>query len=94
MKEIQTEIQYDSPYLPILLRQAREAKGWSQESVAHGLCAVFYLSKIENGRIVPAPDLAYALVRRLDLMLVVYELLLVRNRRVIEPIFLSGSNGK
>lgn len=69
MKEIQTEIQYDSPYLPILLRQAREAKGWSQESVAHGLCAVFYLSKIENGRIVPAPDLAHALVRRLDLML-------------------------
>ena len=45
MKEIQTEIQYDSPYLPILLRQAREAKGWSQESVAHGLCAVSYLSK-------------------------------------------------
>lgn len=57
----------DSAYLPVLLRQARERLGWSQESVAKGLCAVSYLSKIENGKIIPTPDLAQELIRRLGL---------------------------
>ncbi|WP_289197598.1 helix-turn-helix transcriptional regulator [uncultured Dubosiella sp.] len=62
-------MKYDSLYLPVLLRQARLARDWSQESVANGICAVSYLSKIENGKIVPAPDIVEALAKRLGLTL-------------------------
>ena len=39
-----------------LIRRARLEKNWSQEGLCHGLCAVSYLSKIEQGK-VPAPNL-------------------------------------
>ena len=35
----------------LLLRMLRLQKNWSQETLCHGICAVSYLSKIEQGKV-------------------------------------------
>ena len=39
-------------YAGFLIRQKRLEKGWSQEGLCRGVCAVSYLSKIEQGKAV------------------------------------------
>lgn len=49
----------------ILIRQRRLQRGWSQEGLCKGICAVSYLSKIESGHAEPGPQIAAQLLRRL-----------------------------
>ena len=41
----------------ILIRQLRMERGYSQEGLARGICAVSYLSKIEQGQAEPGADI-------------------------------------
>lgn len=51
----------------LLLRRGRLAKGWSQEGLCKGICAVSYLSKIEKGSAVPSDEILALLLQRLGL---------------------------
>lgn len=48
-----------------LLRLLRLQQNWSQETLCHGICAVSYLSKIEQGKVDPNSQLLQALFARL-----------------------------
>lgn len=50
----------------ILIRQARTGRGWSQEGLCRGICAVSYLSKIEQGKVSAGEDILRLLFERLD----------------------------
>lgn len=51
----------------MLLRRARLERGWSQEGLCRGVCTVSYLSKIERGSAVAAPELLRQLFARMDI---------------------------
>ena len=50
----------------VFLRMMRLERGWSQEELCHGICAVSYLSKIEQGKVVANQDLQKRLFEKLD----------------------------
>lgn len=50
-----------------LLRRERLSRHWSQEGLCCGICAVSYLSKIEQGRVTPSEDVLRLLFARLGL---------------------------
>lgn len=54
-------------YAGFLLRKERLGRNWSQEGLCRGICTVSYLSKIEQGKAVPADDTLRLLLERLDL---------------------------
>lgn len=56
------------PYPGVLIRQAREERHWSQEGLCGGICAVSYLSKIEQGKAEPSPEILRLLFARLKLV--------------------------
>ncbi len=51
----------------VLLRKQRLEKNWSQEGLCKGICAVSYLSKIEQGQVQPGKEITDALLCRLGL---------------------------
>lgn len=53
--------------LGTLLRRERLARHWSQEGLCRGICAVSYLSKIEQGQIIPSDEIRRLLLERLGL---------------------------
>lgn len=50
-----------------LLRMFRLERNWSQETLCHGICAVSYLSKIEQGKADPNQELLSALFQKLQI---------------------------
>lgn len=50
-----------------LVRRERLARGWSQEGLCAGICAVSYLSKIEQGKAEPSREMLRLLCQRLAL---------------------------
>ena len=52
----------------LLIRQARLRRDWSQEGLCRGICAPSYLSKIEQGKAAPSPEVTELLLRRLGLV--------------------------
>ena len=52
-------------YAGFLIRQKRLEKGWSQEGLCRGVCAVSYLSKIEQGKADGSDEIVGELMRRL-----------------------------
>ena len=52
----------------LLIRQARLRLNWSQEGLCRGICAPSYLSKIEQGKAAPSPEVMELLFRRLGLV--------------------------
>lgn len=54
-------------YIGVLIKNKRKQLGWSQESLAHGICAVSYLSKIEKGQITPSYEIEELLLKRLSI---------------------------
>lgn len=52
-------------YAGILIRSKRMEKHWSQEGTAEGICAVSYLSKIEQGKVQGSPEITRMLMERL-----------------------------
>ena len=41
-------------YCGFVIRRERLARGWSQQGLCKGICAVSYLSKIEQGQAAPS----------------------------------------
>ena len=61
------ENKQDLRWLGVWIKLERLKRNWSQEGLCHGLCAVSYLSKIEQGKVpAPNPDLMRLLCKRLD----------------------------
>lgn len=54
-------------YFGYLIRRERMKRGWSQEGLCKGICAVSYLSKIEQGKVRPAKEIVSLLAERLEL---------------------------
>ena len=55
------------PFPSALIRYERLKRNWSQEGLCEGICAVSYLSKIEQGKAEPGEEILSALIRRLDI---------------------------
>ena len=55
-------------YPGAVIRQAREERQWSQEGLCSGICAVSYLSKIEQGKAEASPEILRLLFARLELV--------------------------
>ena len=51
----------------MLLRRARLTRNWSQEGLCRGICAVSYLSKIEQGKVEAGSEILHQLFARLSL---------------------------
>lgn len=51
----------------LFLRRERLRRGWSQEGLCRGVCAVSYLSKIEQGKATPSDEVLALLFGRLGL---------------------------
>ncbi len=57
----------DAKLTGLLIRRARLERDWSQAGLCRGVCAVSYLSKIEQGKADADPALVALLLGRLDL---------------------------
>lgn len=55
------------PFPSALIRYERLKRNWSQEGLCDGICAVSYLSKIEQGKAEPSEEILQALMKRLEL---------------------------
>ena len=55
------------PFPSALIRYERLRRNWSLEGLCSGICAVSYLSKIEQGKAEPGKDILRALLERLDI---------------------------
>lgn len=52
-------------YYGIFIHRQRLLKNWSQKGLCRGICAVSYLSKIEQGKAVPSDEILQLLLNRL-----------------------------
>lgn len=57
----------DQTFAGALLRLCRLERNWSQETLCRGICTVSYLSKIEQGKVVPNEALLKDLFQRMDI---------------------------
>jgi len=55
------------PFPSALIRYERLKRNWSQEGLCEGICAVSYLSKIEQGKAEPGEEILQELMKRLEL---------------------------
>lgn len=54
-------------YAGFLIRRERLKRDWSQEGLCRGICTVSYLSKIEQGKADPSPEITKLLLGRMDI---------------------------
>lgn len=71
-------------YSGFLIRKERLAKNWSQEGLCKGICAVSYLSKIEQGKTEASEDILSALFARLGINWLCDEDFLAKGKKFIE----------
>lgn len=57
----------NSKFLGFLIRKERLRRDWSQEGLCHGICAVSYLSKIEQGKVEARGEIIALLFKRMDI---------------------------
>lgn len=57
----------DKLFLGIYIRMERQKRSWSQAGLCKGICAVSYLSKIEQGKADAAPEIIHLLLTRLGI---------------------------
>lgn len=69
------------------LREGRLRKNMSQEGLCRGICAVSYLSKIEQGRAEPGPDIVRLLFARLGVSYEDDPLFLQESRALLHTLF-------
>ena len=74
-------------YAGFLIRRERLRQNLSQEGLCRGICAVSYLSKIEQGLVTPSREILDALFRALGLRYVNDKALLDRARRELRGYF-------
>lgn len=56
-----------TPFVSALIRYRRLERNWSQEGLCDGVCAVSYLSKIEQGKAEASPEILQKLLKRLEI---------------------------
>ena len=71
-------------YPGFLIKRERLLKNWSQEGLCKGICAVSYLSKIEQGKAEASEEILKALFERLGTNWVTDEKLLLEGKKFIE----------
>ena len=71
-------------YTGFLIRKIRLEKNWSQEGLCKGICAVSYISKIEQGKAEASEEILKALFERLGTDWVIDEKLLSEGKKFIE----------
>ena len=69
------------------IRQARLAQGLSQQTLCRGVCAVSYLSKIEQGQAEPGADIVRLLFQRLGIAYEDDPVFLEENRALLRTFF-------
>ena len=57
----------DAALAGLIIRRHRLARGWNQSGLCRGICAVSYLSKLEQGKAEPAPEIIRLLFDRLGI---------------------------
>lgn len=55
----------DTRFAGIWIREQRLQRNWSQDGLCKGICAVSYLSKIEQGKVQASPEVLHGLLKRL-----------------------------
>ena len=71
-------------YPGFLIKRERLLKNWSQEGLCKGICAVSYLSKIEQGKAEASEEIISALFERLGIDWVTDEKLLLEGKKFVE----------
>ena len=71
-------------YPGFLIKRERLLKNWSQEGLCKGICAVSYLSKIEQGKAEASEEILKALFERLGIDWVTDEKLLLEGKKFVE----------
>lgn len=80
-------------YAGILIREKRLEKNWSQEGLCKGICAVSYLSKIEQGKTEASEEVLAALFKKLGIDWVTDEKILSEGKNFIEEWYDSAFSG-
>lgn len=62
-------------YCGLLIGHQRKSRQWSQESLAHGICSVSYLSKIESAQCSPSQEILSMLAEKMGFLLPDFSLL-------------------
>ncbi len=71
-------------YPGFVIKKERLEKNWSQEGLCKGICAVSYLSKIEQGKAEASEEILKALFERLGIDWITDEKILSEGRKFIE----------
>lgn len=71
-------------YPGFVIKKERLEKNWSQDGLCKGICAVSYLSKIEQGKTEPSDEIISALFKRLEIDWVTDEKILLEGRKFVE----------
>ena len=71
----------------ILIRRTRIERGWSQEALCRGVCAVSYLSKIEQGKAEASPEIIAGLFAKLGVSWHADEQELRRLNALVESVY-------
>ena len=71
-------------YAGIVIRKKRLENNWSQEGLCKGICAVSYLSKIEQGKTDASGDVIVTLLKKLGVEWITDETILVEGKRFVE----------
>ena len=80
-------------YAGILIREKRLEKNWSQEGLCKGICAVSYLSKIEQGKTEASEEVLAALFKKLGIDWVTDEKILSEGKNYIADWYDSAFSG-
>lgn len=76
-----------SRFLGALIRRERLRQNFSQEGLCRGLCAVSYLSKIEQGKAAAADDILLPLLKRLGIEYETDPAFLAQGKSLIERLY-------
>jgi transcriptional regulator with XRE-family HTH domain len=71
-------------YAGFVIRKERLERSWSQEGLCKGICAVSYLSKIEQGKTEASAEILAALFERLGMHWLTEETELAEGKRFVE----------
>ena len=70
-----------------LIKYHRERLGITQKDLCQGICVVSHLSKIENNKVEPSPEIVGELFKRLGMKYYNYEGFINKNRKIIDKFF-------
>ena len=81
-------------FLGALIRRERLRRNFSQEGLCRGVCAVSYLSKIEQGKVEAGEDILLPLLRRLGVDYETDPAFLARAEEAVETAYRELLSGR